>query len=466
MTEAAWQPIEANDLRIGHYVRIGDRWFEHPFLKGTFLLSTEEELAAIRAADLALIYIDPARSTVAATPPATTPVAEDRIPVLQPAPAAPPPPVLKPAEGSGLAEVVAEAARIELRPVVNATAAAAATRAAPLDVRSLRANLQQSREDYRAAVDDAAKALGMLDAGDALGCEATRAAVRQVLALAAGRDRPLTLAPVASPVGAPRRQAFLSMDAAALAAAVGRRLQLDAGALQTLTTAAMVHAVGLSRLPPQLREESRVRSRDDLAEFRQYPRLGAELLREHAGFAPEVIQVVEQHRERLDGTGFPARARGEEIHPLAPVVGAIREFQVLALRDERPMPAAALAQMYLRLRDAYGTSIVEHVIAALTIYPPGTFVALSDGQVARVARVSDRARLAPLVWVYDADRAASEAAIVDLSEAGRPSVQRVLDPKALPESVRAWFGGEWAGLTFPAPVAPPMGARPPRVAGA
>ena len=70
------------------------------------------------------------------------------------------------------------------------------------------------------------------------------------------------------------------------------------------------------------------------------------------------------------------------------------------------------------------------------------------------------------MWVYDADRAASEAAIVDLSEAGRPSVQRVLDPKALPESVRAWFGGEWAGLTFPAPVAPPMGARPPRVAGA
>jgi hypothetical protein len=75
-------PIEANDLRIGHYVRIGDRWFDHPFLKGTFLLSTEEELAAIRSADLALIYIDPARSQVAATP---TP--EDRIPVLQPAPA-------------------------------------------------------------------------------------------------------------------------------------------------------------------------------------------------------------------------------------------------------------------------------------------------------------------------------------------------------------------------------------------
>lgn len=457
MTEAAWQPIEANDLRIGHYVRIGDRWFDHPFLKGTFLLSTEEELAAIRAADLALIYIDPARSQVAA---AATPA--DRIPVLQPAPASLAPPVLKPAEGSGLAEVVAEAARIELRP---AAAAATATRTAPLDVRSLRANLVQSREDYRVAVDDAAKALGMLDAGDAMGCDATRSAVRQVLALAAGRERPLTLAPVAMPVGAPRRQAFLSMDAAALAAAVGRRLQLDAGALQTLTTAAMVHAVGLSRLPPQLREESRVSSRDDLAEFRQYPRLGAELLREHEGFAPEVIQVVEQHRERLDGTGFPARLRSDQIHPLAPVIGAIREFQVLALRDDRPMPAAALAQMYLRLRDAYGASVVEHVIAALTIYPPGTFLALSDGQVARVARVSDRARLAPLVWIYDADRPAAEAPLVDLSEPGRPAVQRVLDPKGLSEAVRAWFGGEWAGLTFPAPVAPPMGARPPRVAG-
>jgi hypothetical protein len=509
-------PIGLEELRVGHYVRIGDRWFEHPFLKSTFMIASVEEIAAIRAAGLAQVFFDPVRSNIAPPsipvlqpaefpePPVLQPAAEPtpraraaRIPAAVPAeppmaapiaaPAEPPPAVLvahpaerplpappfepaeplAPAPVAGPADPPAPAAvstpapapRVAPAPPVVAPSPFASL--PPLDLRALRANLTQAREDYRAAVDGAAQALAMLDAGDALGQEATLGAVRQVLALAAGRERPLTLAPVPAPVGAQRRQAFMSMDAAALAAAVGRRLRLDAADLQALTTAAMVHAAGLSRLPPRLRDESRLQGRDELAEFRQYPRLGAALLREYVGFAPEVIRIVEQHRERLDGSGFPGGARGDRIHPLAPVVGAIREFQVLACREGPPMPAAALAQMYLRLRGAYGATTVEHVIAALTVYPPGSFVALSDGRLARVARVSDRARLAPLVWLHDEASPAGAPQLLDLSEPGGATVERVLDPRTLSEDVRGRFGGDWAGLTFPAPVAPPMGARPP-----
>lgn len=485
MNSAAWQPIGADELQVGHYVRIGDRWFDHPFLKSAFLVTSPAEIEAIRAAGIERIYFDPARSSIVSPSiPVLQPAAFPEPPVLQPPePAATPVPEadagaygatvvaapereLPPAEPAEPAPLAATAPPPPAPPTVRRVPATAAPPRVPFDPRAVRANLQQAREDYRAAVDGATQALAMLDAGDPLGHEATLGAVRQVLALAAGRERPLTLAAVATPVGAQRRQACLSMDAAALAAAVGRRLRLEAADLQALTTAAMVHAVGLSRLPPQLRDESRLRGRDEFAEFRQYPRLGASMLREYVGFAPEVIRIVEQHRERLDGTGFPAGARGDQLHPLAPIIGAIREFQVLATRDGPPVPAVALAQMYLRLRGAYGASVVENVIAALTVYPPGSFVALSDGQIARVARVSDHARLAPLVWLYDASSPAAQAGIVDLSEPGRATVERVIDPKTLPEDVRAWFGGDWAGLTFPAPVAPPMGARPPRLPSA
>ncbi len=58
--------------------------------------------------------------------------------------------------------------------------------------------------------------------------------------------------------------------------------------------------------------------------------------------------------------------------------------------------------------------------------------------------------------------APAEAGILDLSEPGHATVERVVDAQTLSAELRSWFGGEWAGLTFPAPVAPPMGARPPR----
>jgi hypothetical protein len=94
---------------------------------------------------------------------------------------------------------------------------------------------------------------------------------------------------------------------------------------------------------------------------------------------------------------------------------------------------------------------VDHVIAALTVYPPGTFVALADGNLARVVRVSEQARLAPLVCLFDESMPASQSEIVDLAEPGRAAVERVLAPASLPAGVLDYFGGDWAGLTFPAP---------------
>ncbi len=439
MNSAAWQPIAAEQLRVGHFVRIGDRWFDHPFLQSRFRISTADELALIRAAGLSRLFVDPSRSQAVRGSGAT--VAGHGHAVLISDTTAMP----------EIADAVAGAARLKSRKATHAA-----------DVRRTRENLVQARQDYLAAVEGAAAALGMLGAGETQGVDAARSAVRDVLALAAGRQRPLTLAPVASPVGNERRQGCLSRDAAALAAAVGRRLRLNAADLQTLTTAALVHTLGLSRIPPQLRDEARLEGRDAIREFREYPRLGAEILRDYGEFPPEVVRIVRQHRERLDGSGFPARDRGDAIHPLALVVGAIREFQVRSTREGATLPAAALAHLYRNLRGACGEAAVDHVIAALTVYPPGSFVALADGNVARVVRVSEEARLSPLVCLFDESMPASQSEIVDLAEPGRPAVERVLAPAALPAGVLDYFGGDWAGLTFPAPVAPMMGARPPR----
>jgi len=455
VNSVAWQPIAADQLRVGHFVRIGDRWFEHPFLQSRFRIATTEELTLIRGAGLSQLFIDPQRSQLSHgravghghghgqgdDGPRAAVASRGGSRISSADTAAVP----------EIADVVAGAARLKSRKATHTA-----------DVRRTRENLLQAREDYLGAIEHTGAALAMLDAGDAQGVEAIRGAVRGVLSLAAGRERPLTLAPVPTPVGAGRRQACLSRDAAALAAAVGRRLRLGAAELQVLTTAAMLHGIGMSRIAPTLRDETRLRTRDEFREFREYPRLGADILREQGDFPPEVVRIVHQHRERLDGRGFPGGDSGDSIQPLALVVGAIREFQLRASRDGACVPALALAQLYRGMRGACGADAVDHVIAALTVYPPGSFVALADGNIARVMRVSEQSRLTPIVSLYDESLGAAQAEIIDLSEPGRPAVERVLTPGMLPPGVLAYFGGDWAGLTFPAPVAPPMGARPPR----
>jgi hypothetical protein len=285
VNSAAWQPIAAEQLRIGHFVRIGDRWFDHPFLQSRFRITTPEELSLIRAAGLSRLFVDPSRSQTVRTASGSAAAGHAQVISISDTAAMP-----------EIADAVAGAARLKSRKATHAA-----------DVRRTRENLVQSRQDYLAAVERATAALGMLGAGEPQGVEATRGAVRDVLALAAGRQRPLTLAPVTAPVGAERRHGCLSRDAAALAAAVGRRLRLSAADLQTLTTAALLHTLGLSRIPPQLRDEARLERRDELREFREYPRLGAETAARLRRLPPEVVRIVRQHRERLDGSGFPAR---------------------------------------------------------------------------------------------------------------------------------------------------------------
>jgi len=258
----------------------------------------------------------------------------------------------------------------------------------------------------------------------------------------------------AEPPRSPRQlRATQALEAAVIAAAVGRRLSLPPTALRELTTAALLHAVGIEYLPESLQDEFEL---DDVAarfDFTQYPLLGAESIEACGGFSPVVVQLVAQHRERLSGDGFPLQLREAQFHRHACILGIVREYQLRAVRNRSVRPAAALAGLYRGLRHAYGGHIVDSLIATLTVYPPGSFLALSDGRIGRVMKVKDTARLQPLVCLYDDDYEPQKAPVVDLSRTSGLSVLCVLDPEKLAPGVIDFFGGGWGGIAFHAATA-------------
>src|SRR5690349_7620773 len=76
-----WEPIEIGQLRVGHYIKINHRWFDHPFVRRMFQISSEREIQTIRDVELTRIFVDQKRSAPDPSRPAEgAPVAPQAVP--------------------------------------------------------------------------------------------------------------------------------------------------------------------------------------------------------------------------------------------------------------------------------------------------------------------------------------------------------------------------------------------------
>jgi hypothetical protein len=270
----------------------------------------------------------------------------------------------------------------------------------------------------------------MLAAGQAEAATAVAGFVDYLVAILNNSTTPLAPMSPAAPRRSRLRLALLGSDAVWLAGTIGKRLGLPREALRSLTHAAAVHAVGLTRLPPNLAdEEPGVPVRGTV--LAAYPSYGVQILEQCDGFAPDVLRIVREHRERPDGSGFPNQLRGPQIHPHALILGAVREFQIRC-GGSAVAPAVALATIHKTLRATFGDAIVNHLAAAVLLIPVGTYVQLSDGSVACVAKINETARLSPVVDSFGPNAALRSPQSIDLSKREGLFIVRALDTSRLP----------------------------------
>lgn len=407
----AWEPAEAGDLKVGDYIRIDHRWFDHPFERRMFRITTEKEIAIIRDTELTRVFVDrtpTAQETEAAGVPEATAPAEAAAPV----------------EGAASADA---AAAVPAAPPVDPKVEAAREAAKLAEQRE---GLAAARARDKVTRERALQTLAMLSAGQQDSAAAVAGFVDFLVAIVNNSTAPLAPMSPAAPRHSQVRLALMGSDAVWLAGSIGKRMGLSRDELRALTHAAAAHAVGLTRMPPSQPEEGQsgnVRG-TPLAE---YPSYSALILEQCGGFPPEVVRIVAEHRERPDGTGLPKGLKGEQIHPHAPIIGAVRQLMTCCAGSSIA-PAVALANHYKALRDAYGATIVNHLAAALLLIPVGTYVQLSDDSVARVVRVNEGARLSPVVESFGPNAELSAAQEIDLSKRQNLFIVRALDTSPLP----------------------------------
>jgi putative nucleotidyltransferase with HDIG domain len=114
---------------------------------------------------------------------------------------------------------------------------------------------------------------------------------------------------------------------------IGRAVGLPDRDLQFLEVGGYLHDIGKIGVRDDVLLKAGHLTAEERLLIEEHPRIGLRIV-EHVGLADEVLQVVGQHHEKLDGSGYPYGLTGERL-TMFPRISAVADFYD-ALSTDRP----------------------------------------------------------------------------------------------------------------------------------
>ena len=148
-----------------------------------------------------------------------------------------------------------------------------------------------------------------------------------------------------------------------LAMALGRALGLSAAELSILYRGGLMHDIGKIGIPPTVLDKASQLDAAERAMIERHPEIGERILKPIPAFV-DALPIVRSHHERVDGTGYPDRLRGEDIPWLARVLAVADVFD--ALVSDRPYRQGLSARAAITMIEMNsGSHFDPRVVAAL-----------------------------------------------------------------------------------------------------
>ncbi len=150
---------------------------------------------------------------------------------------------------------------------------------------------------------------------------------------------------------------------AELAVAIARQMGLpEESCVTPIRTAALVHDVGKIAIPTDILSKPARLSRVEFELVKAHPQVGYDILK-RADLPEPVPEIVLQHHERLDGSGYPQGLSGDDILPEAQILAVADVTE--AMSSHRPYRAAlGVGAALEELSAGSGTRYHPDVVAA------------------------------------------------------------------------------------------------------
>jgi HD-GYP domain-containing protein (c-di-GMP phosphodiesterase class II) len=401
-------PIDPSQVVIGLYIWLDISWVDHPFLTSRILVSTEKEIAMIRAHHVeGRLYYYPEMSKA------------------EPAPQCA-------ADSQTQAEVsVAALQDAAIRSEVRALELAKKEK-----LRLQKDVMNRADRNWEEAARATREALlNMARSPKTAGVQLSQLSRQTASAIAKGQDVLLHL------LGDKKGQGpqFHALNVMTLCMVLGKHVGLTERELSDLALGALAHDSGKTQVPAAILQSStRKKFEEDF--YRQHVQFSLQFAAESGAFTPEALAVIADHHECADGSGWPKGKK--ETSRAARVLALVNRYDRLCTPEapgrEALMPSEALATLFRSLAEKFDKALLSSMIKLLGVYPPGTVVHLSDGSLALVVSPG-LTSLQPRVLIYSPEVARDDGPTMDLADEPGLKVAEAIRPATLPPDVLEWL---------------------------
>lgn len=201
------------------------------------------------------------------------------------------------------------------------------------------------------------------------------------------------------------RQSTLASDAittAFLAAAIGNRIGVKNKQLLQLAVGGLLYDVSKLSLPKELLDQPRKFTPAEYKVVKSHVSSGVEIIKNALGSQPAILTMVQHHHERFNGSGYPTGMSNQDIPVFARIASIVDCFN--AITSHRPhAPAMSPYHATLKIHEwrevDFDPQLVEQLVQVIGVYPVGSPVELSNGEIAVVVAHNKSQRLRPVVAV-------------------------------------------------------------------
>jgi HD-GYP domain-containing protein (c-di-GMP phosphodiesterase class II) len=171
--------------------------------------------------------------------------------------------------------------------------------------------------------------------------------------------------------------------------------------VEDLTIAGLLMDIGMASLPTELLEKTSELNDTDWKVMRSHVDIGLDVVGRLDDAPPIVLDVIANHHERINGSGYPRAKTASEISVYSQMAGIVDCYDAMISNRQHQRSVSATAALHqLESDETLDRELVKEFINAIGLHPVGSLVQLSSQKLAIVSQRNDKQPLNPIVMIF------------------------------------------------------------------